>query len=146
MFREKDLDVDGMMSYEEFIGHDTKMALAFKAIDKNGDGFLSKSEFRKICPNMTEEQVSISSITLLSRLFQKARPFYNWNLMAGVVKKWSSFLLLSLFTTVVEIFQVENAFTKFDHDKTGKINFKEFCSMLKKKKWTQNILIFKFFF
>lgn len=85
MFREKDLDVDGMMSYEEFIGHDTKMALAFKAIDKNGDGFLSKSEFRKICPNMTEEQV-------------------------------------------------ENAFTKFDHDKTGKINFKEFCSMLKKKK------------
>jgi Ca2+-binding EF-hand superfamily protein len=59
MFREKDLDVDGMMSYEEFIGHDTKMALAFKAIDKNGDGFLSKSEFRKICPNMTEEQVSI---------------------------------------------------------------------------------------
>ena len=61
MFREKDLDVDGMMSYEEFIGHDTKMALAFKAIDKNGDGFLSKTEFRKICPNMTEEQVSISS-------------------------------------------------------------------------------------
>jgi Ca2+-binding EF-hand superfamily protein len=48
------------MSYEEFIGHDTKMALAFKAIDKNGDGFLSKAEFRKICPNMTEEQVAVT--------------------------------------------------------------------------------------
>ncbi len=42
MFKEKDLDTDGAMSYEEFIGHDTKMALAFKAIDKNGDGYLSK--------------------------------------------------------------------------------------------------------
>jgi Ca2+-binding EF-hand superfamily protein len=57
MFKEKDLDTDGAMSYEEFIGYDTKMALAFKAIDKNGDGYLSKSEFRKICPNMTDEQV-----------------------------------------------------------------------------------------
>ena len=85
MFKEKDLDTDGVMSYEEFIGYDTKMALAFKAIDKNGDGYLSKSEFRKICPNMTDEQV-------------------------------------------------ENAFTKFDKDKTGRINFNEFCSMLKKKK------------
>ena len=96
MFKEKDLDTDGAMSYEEFIGKDTKMALAFKAIDKNGDGYLSKTEFRKICPNMTEEQV-------------------------------------------------ENAFTKFDKDKTGRINFNEFCSMLKKKKW-MNIFHYLFVF
>jgi Ca2+-binding EF-hand superfamily protein len=29
---------------------------------------------------------------------------------------------------------VETAFAKFDKDKTGRINFNEFCSMLKKKK------------
>jgi len=30
--------------------------------------------------------------------------------------------------------QVEAAFTKFDQDKTGKINYKEFCDMMKRKK------------
>lgn len=86
MFREKDLNMDGVMSYDEFLGHDTRMALAFKAIDKNGDGYLSKTEFRRICPNMSEEQV-------------------------------------------------EAAFSKFDKDKTGRVNYKEFCSMMKRKKW-----------
>ena len=42
IFKEKDRDLDGTMSYEEFTGHDTKTEIAFKAIDKNGDGFVSK--------------------------------------------------------------------------------------------------------
>ena len=42
IFKEKDRDFDGTMSYEEFTGHDTKTELAFRAIDKNGDGYVSK--------------------------------------------------------------------------------------------------------
>ena len=83
VFREKDRDFDGRMSYEEFVGHDTRSELAFKALDTNGDGFVSKSEFKKICPNMTKVQV-------------------------------------------------DAAFAKFDKDKTGRINYTEFCSMLNK--------------
>ena len=45
------------MSYEEFVGHESRIELAFKALDTNGDGFVSRSEFKKICPNMTREQV-----------------------------------------------------------------------------------------
>ena len=56
-FREKDKNLDGLMSYEEFVGHESRIELAFKALDTNGDGFVSRSEFKKICPNMTREQV-----------------------------------------------------------------------------------------
>ena len=42
IFKEKDRDFDGTMSYEEFTGHDTKTELAFRAIDKNEDGYVSK--------------------------------------------------------------------------------------------------------
>lgn len=83
VFREKDKDFDGRMSYEEFVGHETRFELAFKALDTNGDGFVSRSEFKKICPNMTKEQM-------------------------------------------------DAAFAKFDKDKTGRINYTEFCSMLNK--------------
>lgn len=77
--------MDGKMSFEEFCGHKTRTELAFDAIDKNGDGFVSRSEFRKICPNMSEEQI-------------------------------------------------DAAFKKFDQDGTGRINYREFCSMLNSKK------------
>lgn len=30
MFKEKDVNMDGVMSYEEFLGHNTKIAIAFK--------------------------------------------------------------------------------------------------------------------
>ena len=81
MFRERDRDQDGKMSFEEFCGQKTRIELAFEAVDKNGDGFVSRSEFKRICPNLTPEQT-------------------------------------------------EAAFVKFDQDKTGKINYKEWCSMM----------------
>ena len=80
------------MSYEEFVGHETRNELAFRALDTNGDGFVSRSEFKKICPNMTKEQM-------------------------------------------------DAAFAKFDKDKTGRINYTEFCSMLNKNnKWVLTYL------
>ena len=81
MFRKKDRALNSTMSFEEFCGHETRNKLAFKAIDKDRDGFLSKSEFKRICPNMSNEQI-------------------------------------------------ETAFAKFDKDKTGRINYAEFCEML----------------
>lgn len=48
VFRTRDRDFDGKMSFEEFCGHKTRSELAFEAIDKNGDGFVSRSEFKKI--------------------------------------------------------------------------------------------------
>ncbi|CAB4061888.1 CALM [Lepeophtheirus salmonis] len=57
IFREKDVDVSVGMSFEEYSGFDSRNELAFKAIDKNGDGFVSFGEFTKICPNLNKEQV-----------------------------------------------------------------------------------------
>ena len=53
IFKEKDRDFDGTMSYEEFTGHDTKTELAFRAIDKNGDGYVSKVNHQSRGPSGT---------------------------------------------------------------------------------------------
>ncbi len=42
VFRERDRDQDGRMSFEEFSGQKTRSEIAFGAIDKNGDGFVSR--------------------------------------------------------------------------------------------------------
>ncbi len=54
MFRSRDRDQDGKMSFEEFCGHKSRYELAFEAIDRNGDGVVSRNEFKKICPNLTK--------------------------------------------------------------------------------------------
>ena len=42
LFAEKDRDFDGLLSFEEFSGQETKLEKAFKAMDKDGDGFITK--------------------------------------------------------------------------------------------------------
>ena len=45
------------MSFEEFSGQETKIEMAFKAMDIDGNGFISKDEFRRACKGLTPEQV-----------------------------------------------------------------------------------------
>ena len=54
MFDERDKDHDGLLSFEEFSGQETKMERAFKSMDKDGDGFITKSEFKLVCKNLTK--------------------------------------------------------------------------------------------
>ena len=55
--------------------------MAFKAMDKDGDGHVSKGEFKRVCKGLTSEQVAA-------------------------------------------------AFNKFDKEGTGKLNYREFCTMM----------------
>ena len=57
LFREKDRDHDGHLSFEEFTGQETKIEMAFRAFDKDGDGYISKEEFRQVCKGLTKVQV-----------------------------------------------------------------------------------------
>ena len=57
LFEERDKDLDGYMSFEEFSGQETKMELAFKAMDIDGNGFISKDEFQRACKKLSPEQV-----------------------------------------------------------------------------------------
>lgn len=57
-FHEMDRDFDGRLSFEEFMGEETTLEKLFKSMDKDGDGTVTKEEFRKICKNLTQDQVS----------------------------------------------------------------------------------------
>ena len=60
--------------------------------------------------------------------------FFNCSNCEKIVKnKWWNYLMNSLKE------QMEAAFAKFDKDKTGRINYTEFCTMLNKNnKWNTN--------
>ena len=55
MFANLDKNKDKVVSDIEVT---SKAQLAFKALDKNHDGFISKKEFSKISKNLNSEQVS----------------------------------------------------------------------------------------
>ena len=56
MFDERDKDHDGLLSFEEFSGQETKMERAFKSMDKDGDGFITKAEFKLVCKNLSKSR------------------------------------------------------------------------------------------
>ena len=43
-FNSKDRDRDGRISFDEFCDRETVAERAFRAMDTNGDGYISKSE------------------------------------------------------------------------------------------------------
>ena len=42
LFESKELDVDGRLSFEEFMGEQSRAERLFKLMDKDGDGFVTK--------------------------------------------------------------------------------------------------------
>ena len=48
MFESKDKDLDGRLSFEEFMGEASRAEKLFKLMDKNGDGFVSRKVIQTI--------------------------------------------------------------------------------------------------
>jgi len=60
MFDVKDRDLDGRLSFEEFMGEESRSERLFKLMDKDGDGYVTKSEFREVCKNLNREQIDVA--------------------------------------------------------------------------------------
>merc|ERR1719317_51059 len=54
---DKELDDDGRLSFEEFMGEPSRAEKLFKLMDKDGDGFVTKNEFKEVCKNLKKEQI-----------------------------------------------------------------------------------------
>ena len=81
MFAERDKDRDGHLSFEEFSGQETKMERAFKSMDKDGDGFITKAEFKLVCKNLTKGIYCIFCNCL----------FTSFNVLVSISKIYSTF-------------------------------------------------------
>eukprot|EP00090_Calanus_glacialis_P017134 TRINITY_DN26785_c0_g1_i1.p1 TRINITY_DN26785_c0_g1~~TRINITY_DN26785_c0_g1_i1.p1 ORF type:complete len:160 (-),score=64.64 TRINITY_DN26785_c0_g1_i1:162-641(-) len=57
LFESKELDVDGRLSFEEFMGEQSRAERLFKLMDRDGDGFVTKNEFKEVCKNLKKEQI-----------------------------------------------------------------------------------------
>ena len=49
LLESKDLDTEGRMSYEEFMGEASRAEKLFKLMDKDGDGYVTKHVSAIIC-------------------------------------------------------------------------------------------------
>merc|ERR1719278_1172485 len=58
MFATHDKDRDGMLSWAEFSGEETKNEKAFKLMDADHNGKITKTEFKKFCGNLSMDQVN----------------------------------------------------------------------------------------
>ena len=43
LLESKDIDIEGRLSYEQFMGEETRAEKLFKLMDKDGDGWISKN-------------------------------------------------------------------------------------------------------
>merc|ERR1712083_18356 len=57
MFKEKDKDHNGKLSWEEFCGEKTPTEKAFGVMDVDNNGKVSKEEFRTFCKALSTKQV-----------------------------------------------------------------------------------------
>ena len=48
MLESKDIDIEGRLSYEQFMGEETRAEKLFKLMDKDGDGWISKNVSQKL--------------------------------------------------------------------------------------------------
>jgi len=60
MFENKDKDLDGRLSFEEFMGEKTRAERLFQLMDKDGDGYVTKHEFKDVCKNLNKDQVEVA--------------------------------------------------------------------------------------
>ncbi|XP_023332651.1 calmodulin-beta [Eurytemora carolleeae] len=51
---------NGRLSFEEFMGEESRAERLFKLMDKDGDGFVTKTEFREVCKNLNREQIDLA--------------------------------------------------------------------------------------
>merc|ERR1712013_9969 len=59
-FKDLDRDYDERLSFGEFLGEESHIEKIFKNMDKNGDGFVTKTEFKNVCQNLTTDQVEVA--------------------------------------------------------------------------------------
>lgn len=59
-FNQAGRSLDSDLSLEEFLGQETKEEMAFKVLDTNGDGFVSRAEFERLSKKrLTKEQMDL---------------------------------------------------------------------------------------
>ena len=52
LLESKDIDIEGRLSYEQFMGEETRAEKLFKLMDKDGDGWISKNVSQKSSLNL----------------------------------------------------------------------------------------------
>ena len=123
VFNQRDRDQDGKMSFEEFSGQKTRSELAFEAIDKNGDGYVSRKgdhNLKLLNINIKlNPWIGMGSDPTISK-FAPPLPIHRTEF-----KKICPSLTPE---------QCEAAFKKFDQDGTGRINYREFSAMMSRGK------------
>ena len=56
MFESKDKDLDGRLSFEEFMGEASRAEKLFKLMDKDGDGYVTKHVSAIICVGLLSHE------------------------------------------------------------------------------------------
>ena len=62
LLESKELATDGRLSYEEFMGEQTKAEKLFKLMDKDGDGYVTKNVNDTFCQTTYQDLFMLNSI------------------------------------------------------------------------------------
>ena len=63
-FASMDRDFDGRLSFEEFMGEETKVEKLFKMMDKNRDGFVTKKVGKIKCAFIGSQTFKLAKVQL----------------------------------------------------------------------------------